>query len=403
MNFKKGIIIFLALTLSLVSLTAENVSFTNGKLSFETGNYKLSEVTINGETFTTIDYGNQSTLSKKGFAELPYLNASVVLGNKNIELNVTTDDYQEIELAYPMLPSRGIIYRNQDPATIPYEIANESLVDEFYPNTLVENSEPYVLRDVRGSNIYAHPFQYNAKTNVLRIYKSIEVEIVENNTNVINPLPKTRATKTQVMDNLYRTAFINYTTSRFDHELDQFGSILVLRPAEYADAIAPYVQWKREKGYTVYEVEASGNVTSLVEEQYNEHNDILYVQLVGDWDDISGPTSGGAATDPNLGLVVGNDLYPDLIVGRFSAQNAADVTTQVNKTITYEQTPETGDWFSKGLGIGSEQGDGNGDDGNDDEGNGADCADGGNGDDDGAAYIFHNNNIVKHEFRVKEE
>ncbi len=363
MNLKKGIIILLALVLSLVSLTAKNVSYSNGRLSFETGNYKLSEVTIDGKTFTTIDYDNQTTLSRKGFAELPYLNASVVLENKNIELNITADDYQEIELAYPMLPSRGILYRNQDPATIPYETAQESLVDEFYPNMLAENSEPYILRDVRGSNIYVYPFQYNAKNNVLRIYKSIDVEIVENNSDVINPLPKTRAKKTLVMDNLYRTAFINYTTTRFDNELDQFGSILVLRPAEYADAIAPYVQWKREKGYTVYEVEASGNVTSLVEEQYNEHNDILYVQLVGDWDDISGPTSGGAATDPNLGLVVGNDVYPDLIVGRFSAQTATDVTTQVNKTINYEKTPEAGDWLSKGLGIGSEQGAGNGDDG----------------------------------------
>ncbi|MCK4956948.1 MAG: hypothetical protein KAS49_04885, partial [Candidatus Cloacimonetes bacterium] len=157
---------------------------------------------------------------------------------------------------------------------------------------------------------------------------------------------------------MYRTIFINYNRNRFEHELDELGSILVVRTARDADAIAPYIQWKREKGHIVYEKEVPTNtdVTSLVAEQYAAHNDILYVQLVGDWEDIKSPLSGGAATDPNLGCVAGDDVFPELIVGRFSAKTAADVTVQVNKTITYERDAVAGAWYHKGLGIASEQG-----------------------------------------------
>ena len=363
MNLNKVLFIVLAMVISTMGLIANEISYDNGQLSFQTGNFEIVETTINGETFTTIKSDAGVDTNEAGFATLPFFNASVILNNRNVDVEINAGEYQEYQLAYPMLPSRGTIYRDVDPSTVPYITAPESIVNGFYPNSLATASEPYIIRDIRGTNIYLYPFQYNAETQTLRVYNSMNVNLVENNSAVINPLPNSDARLTKVMDNLYRTAFINYSTTRFDHEIEQFGSILVLRPAEYADAIAPYVQWKREKGHTVYEVEVSGNVTTTVEEQYAAHNDILYVQLVGDWDDISGPTSGGAATDPNLGCVVGTDIYPELIVGRFSAASATDVTTQVNKTLNYEKTPEAGDWLSKGLGIASEQGAGTGDDG----------------------------------------
>ncbi|MFO7895308.1 MAG: C25 family cysteine peptidase [Candidatus Cloacimonadales bacterium] len=366
MRLNKTILFILVIMISAMGLFAGEVSFSNDQLSFRTSSFELSETTINGETFTTIKTEAGVTSNDKGFAALPYYHASVRLENKNVNLDISTDSYEEYQLEYPLLPARGTIYRDVDPSTVPYEIADESIVDEFYPNDVATATEPYIIRDVRGTNVYFHPFQYNAATQTLRVYNTINARIIENDSAVINPLPASRATKTKVMDNLYRTVFINYTTDRFDNELDEFGSILVITTAEYAEAIAPYVQWKREKGHTVYVEETSGNVTSLVEEQYNAHNDILYVQLVGDWDDISGPTSGGAAVDPNLGLLVGNDIYPDLIVGRFSGNTPEHITTQVEKTITYEQNPPAGDWFSKGLGIGSHEGAGQGDDGESD-------------------------------------
>ncbi|MDO9577278.1 MAG: C25 family cysteine peptidase [Candidatus Cloacimonadales bacterium] len=332
------------------------------ELNFVLDDYHLNETVQNGVIYSNLDFEGSVVTTDEGYAELPFIHATLQLSaSRNVSLEVVSSDFVEYDLDYPMLPSRGIIYRNQDPAMIPYEIDPASITDEFYPANLAEATDPFILRSVRGTNVYVYPFQYNAAKNVLRVYTNLTVRLTENNTTPINPLPINSSNVTREMHFLYGTVFLNYDVSRFEHELDQYGSILTIYTARDADAIAPWIQWKREKGYTVYIEEVATNtiVTSLVQTTYDNHNDILYVQLVGDWADIKGPTSGGAATDPNLGCVVGGDAYPDLIVGRFSANSAADVTVQVDKSITYEQTPQTGEtWYSAAIGIASNQGPG---------------------------------------------
>ncbi len=374
-NSKLYITMTLILALSSTLLFAANgynVNFSQSMnaeitLDFDLENYSLEQVTKNGLTYSTINFENSITTKKNGFAELPFIHAAVQLSDtKNITTEVIANDYVEYLLDHPLLPSRGTIYRNQDPSSIPYEVADASITDEFYPGNIAETMEPFIVRDIRGSLVYVYPFQYNAERNILRVYENVTIKLIENSSTPINPIINAPERITKAMNSLYRSVFINYTETRFEHELDEFGSILVIHTPRDAAAILPYIEWKREKGFTVYveEVATGTNVTSLVSSQFSSHNDILYVQIVGDWNDISGTTIGGTATDPTLGCLVGGDNYPDLIVGRFSASNAGQVTTQVNKTIGYEKTPEIGgDWYSKGLGIGSEQGAGNGDDG----------------------------------------
>ena len=366
-------VLILALGSSLLfASSGYNVNFSelaSGEinLDFDLESYNVEQITKDGVIYSTINFENSVTTKKKGFAELPFIHAAVQLSNtKNVTTEIIANDYVEYQLDHPLLPSRGTIYRDQDPSSIPYEIADASITDEFYPGNITDTMEPFIIRDVRGSIVYVYPFQYNAQNNTLRVYENVTVKLTENSSTPINPINNVPQRMTKAMNSLYRSVFINYTETRFEHELDEFGSILVIHTPRDAAAILPYIEWKREKGFTVYveEVSTGTNVISLVSSQFASHDDILYVQLVGDWNDISGPTdSSGKPVDPTLGCVVGGDVYPDLIVGRFSARNAGQVTTQVNKTIGYEKTPESGgDWYSKGLGIGSEQGAG-GDDG----------------------------------------
>jgi len=370
-------ILILALSSSLLfASNGYNVNFSQPasgeiNLDFDLGNYTIEQTTKNGVTYSTIDFENQVTTKKTGFAELPFIHTAVQLSDtKNVTTEIVVTDYVDYQLDHPLLPSRGTIYRNQNPELIPYTIAGESIVNEFYPGNIAESMEPFIIRDIRGSVVYVYPFQYNAEQNVLRVYETVQVKLIENNTTPINPINNAPQRLTKAMSSLYSSMFVNYTETRFEHEVDELGSLLVIHTPRDAAAILPFIEWKREKGFTVYveEVSTGTNVTSTVNSQFASHDDILYVQLVGDWPDISGPTdNSGKPTDPTLGCVVGGDVYPDLIVGRFSASNADQVTTQVEKAIGYEKTPEIGgDWYSKGLGIGSEQGGGpygNGDDG----------------------------------------
>jgi len=356
----------------LFASSGYNVNFSEPasgeiNLDFDLVNYNLDQITKDGVIYSTINFENSVTTKKSGFAELPFIHSAVQLSDtKNVTTEVIANDYVEYQLDHPLLPSRGTIYRNQDPSSIPYVIADASITDEFYPGNIANTMEPFIIRDIRGSVVYVYPFQYNAQNNILRVYENVTVKLTDNGSTPINAINNAPQRMTKAMNSLYRTVFINYSETRFEHELDEFGSILVIHTPRDAAAILPYIEWKREKGFTVYveEVSTGTNVTSLVSSQFASHDDILYVQLVGDWNDLSGATIGGTPTDPTLGCLVGGDVYPDIIVGRFSASNAGQVTIQVDKTIGYEKSPEIGgDWYSRGLGIGSHEGAGIGDDG----------------------------------------
>lgn len=335
-------------------------------LNFTLGDYSITKLVADGQTFSKLNFAGTVYTTDKGYAELPFIHAAVQLPpDRNVSLAVTGSKFVDYKLKTPLLPSKGTIYRDQDPNTIPYQVAPESIVNAWYPKQLADMIEPYIFRDVRGTNVYVYPFQYNAKAQVLRVYTDISVKLVENNSPAVNPL--TRATKVVAeMEPVYRSMFVNYTpnTLNWANELAEFGHILVLYTSRDATVIQPYITWKREMGYTVQtqQVATGTNVKTTILNAYNANTNILYVQLVGDWADIKSDTTARAPMDPMLGRVVGTDYYPDLIIGRFSASTTTHVTTQINKAINYEKAT-SGTWYDKAMGIGSDEGDGIGDDG----------------------------------------
>ena len=345
-------------------------SKSDRELSFTIGNYSIENVTIDGKTYSKIIYAGQITSDKKGWAELPFVSSSLQISDdKNISLDVSNSQYVDIQLDYPLLPSRGVIYRNQDPSSIAYEIDPASMIDAWYPKSLTIADDPYILRDVRGTNVKVFPFQYNSLKNVLRVYSQVNVSITDNNTAVLNPRTNAGNDVLLEMPAMYKSIFINYTAdTKEDLVNGQYGDILVITTERDEDAMAPYIAWKKEKGFNVNKivVETGTNVKQTVQDAYDANNNLLYVQLAGDWADIKCDLGGGANApmDPMLGCVVGSDVYPELAIGRFSGTSPAHITIQVDKAINYEKTPESGaEWYKHALGIGSDEGSGSGDDG----------------------------------------
>jgi hypothetical protein len=179
---------FSAMASDAFTVKYSQTSESDRQLVFTLGDYQIENTTINGQTFSTIVYNHSVTTMDKGYAELPFLNSSVQISdNKNVSVDVANSQYIDIQLDHPLLPSRGVIYRNQDPTTIPYEIDPTSVVDAWYPKAIASSDEPFIIRDVRGTNVKVFPFQYNAKQNVLRVYTELTVNVIDNNTAVVNP------------------------------------------------------------------------------------------------------------------------------------------------------------------------------------------------------------------------
>ncbi|HHJ52717.1 MAG TPA: hypothetical protein ENJ89_05940, partial [Caldithrix abyssi] len=333
------------------------------QLAFALDNYRIVQETHDGQTFSNLQFSSGVFVEKKGYARLPYVAAAVQLPpDRNVDLQISYSDYEDVQLSDPFIPSRGVIYRCQDPDTIPYEIDPQSIQDNWYPESQAKVNRPFIVRDVRGVSVYFYPFHYNAEKRILRVYRNITVRLVENDEPPVNPLTHQPGNRLIETESLYNTMFVNYRASS-DLHMEQYGDILVITTARDETAIDAYIQWKREKGFNVSkEVVATGTmVKDLIQQKYNENPNLLYVQLVGDWEDVQSElgTSSNLPMDPDMGCVSGDDDFPDIAIGRFSAHSADDVTLQVNKVINYEKTPVTGNnWFITATGIASDQGPG---------------------------------------------
>jgi len=333
------------------------------ELNFTLNDYQVIQEVHDGQTFSNLHFSSSVFLEKKGYARLPYVSAAIQLPpDRNVDLQITASQYEEINLSNPFLPSRGVIYRCENPDTIPYVIDPGSVQDNWYPASQAETSRPFIIRDVRGVSVYFYPFIYNAEKNVLRVYRKLTVRLIENDQEPVNPLTHQPGNRLVETENLYGSVFMNYRASE-DLHMAQYGDLLVITTARDETAIDSYIQWKREKGFNVTkEVVATGTlVKDLIQQKYNENPNLLYVQLVGDWEDIKSElgTSSNLPMDPDMGCVSGDDDFPDIAIGRLSAKSADDVTVQVNKIINYEKTPVTGNnWFITATGIASDQGPG---------------------------------------------
>jgi gingipain R len=342
------------------------------EITYNVKDFNLAELTIDGVTYQTIDMGVSTSTNDKGWAQLPFISAAIELPpQKDVDLNIVYTDYIDIPLDYPLLPSRGTIYRNQDPSQIPYEVAPESLIDEFYPQQMVVMEDPFIFREVRGTAVRVFPFQYNSVTNTLRFYRSVRVQLVENNNPPTNPFLRERVSYISEIEGIYQDLFLNYNSYKPSASLtmNEYGDILVITTTAFESTMAPYITWKKEMGYNVTKtIVANGtNVATTISSAYSSNPNLLYVQLAGDWANIKSPTiSVTTSADPCdafMGAVSGSDNYIDISVGRFSCASTTDLTVQINKAINYEKSPNmTTGWRETFIGIGSNEGSGIGDD-----------------------------------------
>lgn len=343
-------------------------NYEDQNLLFKMDIYHLKTIEIDNQKFVKIISGAGVYTKKKGFASLPVFSTAVILSaDKDMDLEIIPGEYEDIRLDADMLPSKGIIYRNQDPKRIKYEISRESIKDEWYPEKIAILSDPYIVNNERGASVRFFPVRYNAKKKILRVYKTIEVRLTSNNNVPKNPLIKKDKTSSKELDALYKSLFLNYKTTRETLPLGQYGDMLVITTSRDEEAIKPYVEWKRSKGFNVETetVNKGTNVKELIKNKFSENGNLFYVTIVGDYEDIKSDigTTQNAPMDPMLGCVSGEDNFPDICIGRFSANSPAEVTALVNKTIKYEKEPDVnGEWYGQSLHIASDEGENAGDD-----------------------------------------
>ncbi len=369
---KSLLFIILSMIFMLSSLCAEQIVVNHNEnnvqlvisddsqsiLHFSLGSFNRYPVTINNQLYYQLQLKNEAVTYEAGYPEIPTVSRSIIIpGTAKMNLELISNEYIE----YPMsvIPSKGALKRNVDPSQVPYIFSDVYNMNSFYPTANVSITEPFIIRDFRGITVSFKPFAFNPQTGNLRVYTDIRIRLVNTGLDTINILTNANNRYSSDFGTIYDKQFMNFNPTKYT-PVDEIGKLLVICPTSYLEAIQPYVDWKRQKGITTDLVELStiGNSSTAVQQyirtRYSEDNDLTFVQLIGDSSQMPTLSYYGGGADPAYSLIVGDDSYPDIFIGRFSAETVAQLQTQVSRTIYYERDmPITATWLNKAIGIAS--------------------------------------------------
>ena len=335
------------------------------------GFYTTTVTTPRGEA-KIISMPKSVSTAQAGEPNLPMTGIPAIIGDHaRMGIRVLDAQYVDFE-GMEVAPSKGDFPRSIDPTTVSYTYGECYNQDAFFPASNVGLYAPYIIRDFRGQNMVVYPYAYNPVTKTLRVYYNMTVEMYKVDDKGENVM-EARRSNTVKMDSdfksLYQRHFINYEASMNRYTpVDEEGDLLIICYDSFISSMTDFVNWKKTRGVntTIVGSSVAGSTSSAlktyIKNQYNANNNLTHVLLVGDVGQIPGYAYTGASGytglgDNPYGQVVGNDIYNDIFIGRFSAQNVAQVTTQVQRIITYERDLTTSaTWCQNGLGVSASAG-----------------------------------------------
>ncbi|MFC2140880.1 C25 family cysteine peptidase [Acidobacteriota bacterium] len=356
----------------LISHTPDEIVFT-----FNVDSYDFERVwTPNGEE-VVVKAPHAGRMLEKGAPDLAKLSTAVIIPDKGkMKIEIINARFIEID-HIKIAPSKGNLLRTQDPAKIPYVYGKMYKKDAFFPGDLADITRAYIARDFRGQAVLAYPFQYNPVRNLLRVYTEITVKVYKNGNKGQNEFNRNKPLKIKELNrefkNVYSRHFINYDAIA---ELDSakasvqytplptpIDNMLIISYSSFMDEMADFVSYKQSIGYNVdlvnYSTIGSSSALKTYVADYYNTNGLTNLLLVGDHAQVPTSSTSAGDSDNNYGYIVGSDHYLDIFVGRFSAETAAHVTTQVDRTIYYERDlASSATWFRHATGMGSSEGPG---------------------------------------------
>ncbi|MEW8316584.1 MAG: C25 family cysteine peptidase [Candidatus Thiodiazotropha endolucinida] len=204
------------------------------------------------------------------------------------------------------------------------------------------------LRGIPAIQGEAWPVQWNPATRELQVASRITYRVEhDGRVEEFEPITQERdlmASKTflnwQYLEEIFVPNFRFYTAD----------FLFIYPDSSYADELKPLVDQKKARGFKVTEMNVADDIgASTCNDIRNAINAWeaaipgwrdAYTLLVGDTDTIPHCTSpGGDQTDDLYASTDGDDLNEEIYLGRLSIDSETDLANQVNKILTYEDSP----------------------------------------------------------------
>lgn len=336
---------------------------TRMELELTLGQFNTRLVNINGGLWHELSLDKEGLTLDAGYPQLPVLARSVIIPNTaRMEISLVESEY--VELPMRVAPSKGNLTRDIDPADIPYRFAEVYGGTGPWPAEPAWLTEPFILRDFRGITVRFQPFAYLPDRGILRVYTRLSVALEANGSDPTNALPESRSSWAEEFAGIYGNMFLNFNPAKYP-SLGEQGGILAIKHPMFDAVMQPWVEWKRQNGFRVEVADmaeagpSANDIMAFIQSRYDLGEGLSFVQIFGDAPQVPTLSSGGGGSDPSYALVAGTDSYPDIYIGRFSAQTEAEMQTQIERSIYYERDFQAGNaWLELAMGIASNEGGG---------------------------------------------
>ncbi len=349
-------------------ITTSGNTGTSTEISVDIPGFYLNQSTFEGKSYKLPQIPDGHPILVQGSPDLQKLSFTLQLPvNGNMEVSIIYSKYTEYT-DIDIIPSAGDEIRNVSVEKITK--GNVYNTDAFYPGELIGSELPFIVRNTRAQAFQIYPFQYNPVTRVLRFYYQITIKAVNSLEDVVNPMINNDHS-TKAIEGI-NVDFINHQSSLLKSGKlpSDRGSMLIICPESYRKAIQPLADWRKQTGISTEIIDAAQfanaeAIYTFVKDYYYNNSNFAYLLLVGDADKVPAYIYPYGASDNYYSYLAGDDHYPDILVGRFSAESVKDVEVQVSRTLQYEKNPGTDlSWLTTATGIGSTMG--SGDDGESD-------------------------------------
>ena len=333
------------------------------RVKFTLPGFENSVVSMDSEAWDKISFPGQGYLGEVGNPDLPVLRKFFAIpSTTGLQVRIINVDYEEFKnIMVP--PLQPLAKETESPDDFPFEI-NDDLYesDEFYPSQWVSTRIAGIWHGVRMGQLEIRPFRFNPITGVLQVATKIDfvVEFVGND--ALDALPYTSRIIPGHMSKSYRSALVNYDFMNFQSAERDAGIdylIIVDDALASAQSLQDLVDYHTNAGRTVSVVSTTvtgttaNSVKAYIQAEYDSITpaDLDYVLIVADVSVVPFKVDAfnGYDSDAWYSWLEGGDIFGDVGLGRFPAQDEAELDNMVAKTLNFHNKVSPGDWLDKSV------------------------------------------------------
>jgi len=363
---RRSLFLFCVFTL-IMGLTAGNVAAAQvreGELVREVVFEKTDLVFSEYEDYDVVTLARHGSTGEVGKPSLPQASFLVVIppGARVKRVEVISSESEILQGTYKIMPAQPPKPISSVKSSVILNSIDYHAVTP-HPGKLVQHAYTGSRGGYQVAGIFIYPLQYVPSEKSLRFYSSVKFKVIYQEST--RPVTAKTPTQIEVFGDMVEKMVINpedvgrwtppvQSASASNHDY------FIITSNELVDEFQPLADWKNRKGVkteiaTIEDISSSYSGSDLQEKIKNFIIDMeatygaIYFLLGGDTnvvpyrllttEYIFGPLDGEPIPSDLYYSDLNGDLYSDVFVGRAPAENEDEVTTFVNKVLTYEKNP----------------------------------------------------------------